>query len=122
MNGGVLDLHGNSISLSNITDSSSSTGVITNNGAANSISTVSFAGNAANYDLYSALNNGSSGGKVALVSSISNTVSQNAWLLHLHATSNYTGGTTVNFQSIEADANDAFGTGPISIPTNNFQH
>src|SRR5262249_33765787 len=85
----------------------------------NTTSTVSFAGNAANYDLYSALNDGTSGGKVALVSSISNTISQNAYILHLHATSNYTGGTTVNFQSIEADANNAFGTGPINIPVNN---
>jgi autotransporter-associated beta strand protein len=119
VNGGTFDLHGNSISVNNVTDSTGSTGVITNNAASNTISTYNFAGNATNYDIYSALNDGAGGGKLALVSSISNTVSQNAYILHLHATSTYSGGTTVNFQSVEADADNAFGTGPISVPVNN---
>ena len=116
--GGILDLHGQNISLSNITGNQIG-GVITNNGSSSSTSTVTLNGASANYDMFAALNNGSSGGKVALVTGITNTASGNVFILHLHSPGTYTGGTTVNSQSIEADASNAFGTGPITITANN---
>ena len=53
------------------------------------------------------------------MTSISNTQSGNIFVLNLHSSGTYSGGTVVNSQSIQADANDAFGTGPITINENN---
>ncbi len=118
VSGGTLNLNGNNISLSNILDGSSG-GAITNNGPANSTSTIAFTGNANNYDMFAALNDGAGGGKVALVTSINNSQSGNIFILHLHSPGTYSGGTTVNSQNIQADASNAFGTGPIHIVLNN---
>ncbi len=120
VNAGVLDLHGNSISLSNITDATSSTGVITNS-VPSTVSTVSFAGNLANYDMYAALSDGTGGGgQVALVSSIANTTTGNNFVLRLHSAgaTPFSGGTTINSQTVAAEVNGALGTGPINIPGN----
>ena len=118
MNGGTLDLNGKNVTVSSVTGTTTG-GVITNNGAAASTSTFTLAGSGASYDLFAALNDGSAGGKVALVTSIANTASGNIFVLHSHAPSTYSGGTTVNSQSIQADANNAFGTGPITVTANN---
>src|SRR5204863_4336978 len=117
VNGGILDLNARSISLANILDTPSSTGVITNNGAGGSTSTVTFTGNANNYNLYAALNDGASGGKVALVSTINN-VNLGSFSLALHTPSTYSGGTTVTRQSIEAFATNALGTGSVVLQAN----
>ena len=117
VNGGTLDLRGNNVSLSAVTDLPTSTGVITNNGAGTS--TITFAGFQANADIYAALKDGAGGGKVALNTGIDNTVGGNVWTLHLHSPGTYSGGTTVLKQSIEADASNAFGTGPITVALNN---
>jgi fibronectin-binding autotransporter adhesin len=117
VNAGVLDLHSNSISLSNITDATTSTGVITNS-IASTVSTVAFSGNVASYDMYAALNDGS--GKVALSTNIANSTSGNNFVLRLHSPGTYTGGTTIGSQSIEADVTGALGTGPINILLNNL--
>ena len=117
VNGGTLDLHGNSISLSSVADQASSTGVITNNGTGTS--TITFAGFQANADIYAALKDGAGGGKVALNTGIDNTVGGNVWTLHLHSPGTYSGGTTLSKQSIEADTSNAFGTGPITVALNN---
>ncbi|HUO07570.1 MAG TPA: autotransporter-associated beta strand repeat-containing protein [Phycisphaerae bacterium] len=119
VNGGVFNLGGNNIAISNILDTNPSTGVITNNGPTNSTSTITFTGSESDYNMYAAINDGASGGKVALVTSITNAQSANFRILHLNATSTFSGGITVNSQSIEADANNAFGTGPITITQNN---
>ena len=119
VNGGTLNLNGNNIAISNILDATSSTGVITNNGPSNSQSNITFIGSESDYNLYSALNDGTNGGKVALITGISNAQTANARTLHLHATSSFSGGITVNSQSIEADANNAFGTGNITLVLNN---
>ena len=117
VNGGTLDLHGNSISLSNITDTNAG-GVITNS-VASTTSTINFAGaNSASYQLFAAINDGA--GKVAVVTNITNTQTGGiARILNFHSTGTYTGGTTITAQNIQADANDAFGTGPITITANN---
>jgi fibronectin-binding autotransporter adhesin len=119
VNGGVFNLGGNNITITNILDTNPSTGVITNNGPANSTSTITFIGSESDYNMYAALNDGANGGKVALATSITNSQSTNFHILHLNATSTFSGGITVNSQSIEADANNAFGTGPINIVQNN---
>jgi autotransporter-associated beta strand protein len=121
VNGGTLDLHGNNISLSRITDTGAG-GIIKNDGPAVSTSTITFSGALTqNYDLYAALNDGALGGKVAIATSILNTQTFQVppWIVHFHSTGTYSGGTTVNSQSIEADANNAFGSGPITVATNN---
>jgi autotransporter-associated beta strand protein len=94
-------------------------GAITNNGPAASTSTITLAGSGTSYDMFAAINNGTNGGKVALVTSIANTGSGNIYVLHSHAPSTYSGGTVVNSQSIQADASNAFGTGPITVTANN---
>ena len=57
--------------------------------------------------------------KSALNTGIDNTVGGNVWTLHLHSPGTYSGGTTLSKQSIEADASNAFGTGPITVALNN---
>src|SRR5439155_17699671 len=94
VNGGTLDLNAKNISLSNILDNGTPGGVITNNGASATTSTVTFTGDTANYNMYAALNDGASGGKIALVSTINN-VNSAGFSLALHATSTYSGGTTI---------------------------
>ena len=116
--GGTLDLNAKNISLSSIAGTTTG-GIITNNGPAGSTSTINFAGSGASYNMFAAINNGTNGGKVALVTSIANTASGNIFVLHSHAASTYSGGTTVNSQSIQADVSNAFGTGPITVSANN---
>jgi autotransporter-associated beta strand protein len=118
VNGGTFDLNARSISINNILDLPTSTGVITNNGASSTTATVTFTGNAANYNMYAGLNNGTNGGKVALVSTINN-VNAGAFRLNMHTAGTYSGGTTITRQSIEALVTNALGTGPITIQTNN---
>ena len=127
MNGGTLDLHGNNISLSNIAGTTTA-GTITNNGSGASTSTMSLslpalpnamAGVPLYYEVQPAINDGISGGKVAVSTSISNSISGNIFAVRFHSPSNYSGGTTVNSQSIEAAANNAFGTGTITVAQNN---
>jgi fibronectin-binding autotransporter adhesin len=117
VNGGVLDLHGNSISLGNVTDAAAG-GTITNN-VPSSTSTITFSGNQASYNIFAALNDGASGGKVALVSSIANTVSGSAFFLRLNSVGTYSGGTTIISQAVAAEVTGALGSGPISIPGGN---
>ncbi len=118
VNGGTLDLHGNSISLSNILDTSGSSGVITNNGPSGSTSTITFAGFQANYNSYASLQDGANGGKVALVVSIASTFIGGNYIYGAYGSSSYSGGTTVNSQSVEAFGNSAFGTGPVTMVLN----
>ncbi len=121
MDGGTLDLHGNNISLSSITGTTTG-GVITNLGPNNSTSTITFVGaNSQDYDLWSAVNDNTNGRKVSISTGITNTQTFGvpARILHFHSTGTYTGGTTITSQSIQADANDAFGTGPITVNSNN---
>jgi autotransporter-associated beta strand protein len=118
VNGGTLDLNGRSISVGSINDQSSSTGVITNNGPASSVSVVTFNGNKNNYNMYAALNDGANGGKIALISTIQN-VDAGTFSLAMHASSTYSGGTTVTRQSVDAYANNALGTGSVVLQTNN---
>jgi fibronectin-binding autotransporter adhesin len=124
VNGGTLDMNANSITISNILDLTTSTGAITNNGSVGTTSTVSFNGNSTNYDLYAALNDGINGGKVALSAFIQNNNSSQdgttfEYRLALHSPSTYSGGTTVTKESIEADATNALGTGPVVLALNN---
>ncbi|MBC7782583.1 MAG: autotransporter-associated beta strand repeat-containing protein [Burkholderiales bacterium] len=124
VNGGTLDLNANNISINNVLDLTTSTGVITNNGPALSTSTIAFSGNVAQYDMYAAINDGAAGGKVALTTFIeNNATSQNGndaqFRLAMHSPSTFSGGTTVNKQSIQASATNAFGTGPINFVLNN---
>ena len=119
VNGGTLNLGGNNISISNILDTNPSTGVITNNGPANSVSTINFGGTEASYNFFSAINDGVNGGKVAVATSIANSQSGNIRILNFNVPSTFSGGLTVNSQSIEANASNAFGTGPITIVQNN---
>lgn len=114
VNGGTFDLHGNSISVANVLDSSTG-GAITNN-APGTTSTYTFGGFQANYTVNASLNDGA--GVVALSDSIANTVSGSAYQLRLNGSSTYSGGTTVLLQSIEAGANSAFGTGPLTLVAN----
>ena len=127
MNGGTLDLHGNNISLSNIAGTTTA-GTITNNGSGASTSTMTLslpalpnamAGVPLYYDVQPAINDGINGGKVAVSTSIANSISGNIYAVRFHSPSNYSGGTTVNSQSIEAAANNAFGTGTITVAQNN---
>ena len=127
MNGGTLDLHGNNISLNNIAGTTTA-GTITNNGSGASTSTMSLslpalpnamAGVPLYYEVQPAINDGISGGKVAVSTNIGNGISGNIFAVRFHSTSNYSGGTTVNSQSIEAAANNAFGTGTITVAQNN---
>jgi hypothetical protein len=92
--------------------------VITNNGPSGTTSIVNFNGNNANYNMYAALNDGANGGKVALVSAIQNVNAASVSLV-LHASSSYSGGTTLTRQSIDAYTSNAFGTGSILIQSNN---
>ncbi len=119
VNGGTLDLDGHNITLSNITDTTAG-GFITNN-AASTTSTITFGGAGTSFNLFAALNDnaGANGGKVALVTTIGNTASGNIFVLHSNSTGTFSGGTTVNSQSIEADATNAFGTGLITVNANN---
>ena len=106
VNGGTLDLHGNNISLSNITDTTAG-GVITNNGAAASVSKITFVGsNSQDYNLFATLNDGT--GNLAFDTSITNLQTNGvpARIVHFHSTGTYTGGTTVRSQSIQAEANN----------------
>ena len=82
--------------------------MITNNAGAATTSTYAFVGNQTSYNLYAALNDGSGGGKVALTSNIATTVIGGGYTLHAHATSTYSGGTTVFGENIEADATNGF--------------
>src|SRR5581483_10990601 len=79
---------------------------------------ISFSGINANYNLYAAINDGPGGAKVALTSFIDNSQSTldgvgNIWALVSNSPSNYSGGTTVTKQCLQANASNAFGTGPI---------
>ena len=121
VNGGTLDLNAKNISINNILDNGSTGGVITNNGANGTTSTVTFTGSATDfgggtgsYNMYAALNDGASGGKVALVSTINN-ANAGTYSLALHATSTYSGGTTITRQSVDAYATNALGTGPVVV-------
>ena len=60
-------------------------------------------------------------GKVVVDTSITNlqTNTVPARILHFHSTGTYSGGTIVHSQSISAEANNAFGTGPITVALNN---
>jgi autotransporter-associated beta strand protein len=118
VNGGTLDLNARNISLSNITDGGSTGGVITNNGAAGTTSTVTFTGNNATYNMYAALNDGANGGKVAFISTINNNNAASLSLI-MHASSSYSGGTTITRQSLDAYASNALGTGSVLIQANN---
>jgi len=127
MNGGTLDLHGTNISLNNIAGTTTA-GTITNNGSSASTSTMNLslpalpgamAGVPLYYEVQPAINDGSSGGKVAVTTSIANNISGDILAVRFHSPSNYSGGTTVNSQSIEAAANNAFGTGTITVVQNN---
>ena len=118
VNGGTLDLNAKNISLSNILDNGNTGGVITNNGASGTTSTVTFTGNNNNYNLYAALNDGAHGGKVALVSTINN-VNAGVFSLAMHASSTYSGGTTITRQSIDAYNTNALGTGSVVVQANN---
>ena len=92
--------------------------MITNNGPGSSTSLITFTGNSNNYNLYAALNDGANGGKIALVSTINN-VNSGVFSLALHASSTYSGGTTVTRQSVDAYATNALGTGSVVLQTNN---
>jgi fibronectin-binding autotransporter adhesin len=119
VDGGTLNLNGNNISVTSFLDTTPG-GAIVNNGPASSISTITYNGVQANNDVYAAVNDGAGGGKIAIVSSISNTQTAGVtYALRLHSSGTYSGGTVVNSQSIEADATNAFGTGPISVSQNN---
>jgi autotransporter-associated beta strand protein len=118
VDGGTLNLNGNNISVTSFLDTVAG-GTIVNNSAAASASTITYNGTASSDDIFAAVNNGASNKTVALVTSISNTQSGNVFVLHLHSPGTYSGGTTVISQSIEADASDAFGTGPITVLQNN---
>ncbi len=120
VNGGILDLNTRNISVTNFGDTILG-GVITNNGAAASTSTITFSGAVQqSYNLFAALNDGASGGKVAVTTSILQTDSNvAARVLFFNSTGTYSGGTTVTGQSIQAMADNAFGTGPITINANN---
>ena len=117
VNGGTLDLHGNNISLSAVTDLPTSTGVITSNGAGTS--TITFAGFQANADIYAALKDGTGGGKVVLNTGIDNTVGGNVWTLHLHSPGTYSGGTTMRSKASRPTPPTRWGTGPITMALNN---
>jgi fibronectin-binding autotransporter adhesin len=119
VDGGTLNLNANSISVTSFLDTVAG-GVIVNNGAAASTSTITFSGAGAGDEIFAALNNGAGGGKIALVTGIANSQSGNIYVLNLQATGTYSGGTTVNSQSIQASADNAFGTGPILIKKNNI--
>jgi fibronectin-binding autotransporter adhesin len=119
VDGGTLNLNANNISVTSFLDATPG-GVIVNNGAAASTSTITYNGAGSGDDIFAALNNGAGGGKIALVTGITNAQSGNIYILNLHATGTYSGGTTVNSQSIQASANNAFGTGPILVKKNNI--
>jgi fibronectin-binding autotransporter adhesin len=120
VNGGRLNLNGNNISLVNTLDSTTSTGIIANDGPGNSTSTITFSAPAANYNFYAAINDGTNGGKVAVASTINNTASgPPIFTVIFNATSTFSGGLTVNSQNVQANATNAFGTGPITVALNN---
>ena len=113
INGGTVDLNGKSVTLNNIFGNGSQTGVITNNST--TTATLAFSGVNASYNIYPAINDGASTKKVAVTTTITNPQSGNVRILEFHTAGNYSGGTTITGQSIQADVTNAFGLGLITV-------
>ncbi len=110
VNGGTLDLHGNRVTVSSLTGSASG-GIITDSSAGPGITTLTLNYNGTNtLNNYEALNDGVNGEKIAFADT-----GIGAGILAMRSNGNFSGGSLLEAGAVDLYANNALGTGTITL-------